>query len=774
MKVCDLLFTKLNNYANRLIIKKVNTFDDVIDEFNPENAVLEDVNFHQGDGINAEQVVNIDFEDFGFDYLFVAYSDDDSKTIVSRWYVIGKNDNRRGQTNVSLKRDLISDYLDEVVNSPFMMRRGNLDFGKVGDVSETRDPDPFLFQPEGKKYNQVKQSISRLYRFNSKEPSWIVGYIAKNIQGYQTVNIPEVGGLVNLGKIWGVYFNEDNIQKNADDSFDIIAMPYKDCEIRYTDGNNVTHVYKQNANLSLAIMSALAASGLIYDIQLVPYITGLGSSVTIDSDGNIIAEIINFNNANSGFEENHFEPFEYGVYKGNYPGNVQCNYSNLEIKAIIPSDWPVGGTIQEVAFVSDKGASTVSDDNFWVGRTEYSLTNDRYVFPASEYSFDSATGTITFSRPELKNDLFEMMSNGLAHLEITYKYGSNPGNADPVIISLANSKETFHFTVNLPIGVPNLINQDEIKKYSELYVYRLVSPNHNGIFEWSPSMNYHLMRVGAQTTSWSCNVSTYQVAIDLKPFDPYIRVSPDFSGAFSGMVYSTGLYGSNFNDGRGLVCDGDFSLTLPTSAWQNYKLNNKTFASSFSREISTLEKKNAFGIANDVMGAIGSTAGGAVAGGLKGGIPGAIAGAVVGLTTGTYKAIQGGIMRRDAIDKAKADFNMSIQSIQARPDSLTKVSSLDPDNKIWPFLEVYAPTIEDERQFTRKMILTGMIANKETTIHDQMDGVTIVYPLTIGAERFQYFEGTIIRMNDSSATPEMVNEINNELASGVYFNVNNF
>ena len=64
MKVCDLLFTKLNNYANRLIIKKVDTFDDVIDEFDPENAILEDVNFHQGDGINAEQVVNIDFEDF--------------------------------------------------------------------------------------------------------------------------------------------------------------------------------------------------------------------------------------------------------------------------------------------------------------------------------------------------------------------------------------------------------------------------------------------------------------------------------------------------------------------------------------------------------------------------------------------------------------------------------------------------------------------------------------------------------------------------------------
>ena len=793
MKVCDLLFTKLNNYANRLIIKKVNTFDDVIDEFDPENAVLEDVNFHQGDGINAEQVVNIDFEDFGFDYLFVAYSDDDSKTIVSRWYVIGKNDNRRGQTNVSLKRDLISDYLDEVVNSPFMMERGNLDFGSQGPTSTSRKTDPLVFLPEEQQYNQIKKAQHLLYKYgrffgddDMNEPAWIIGYVPKNIQGYQTVEIQELGIGQNYGRIWGVYFGEDYIQNNRDDAFNVLAMPLKDCMFERQPGN---YHFNQKRELSIAIMTALAAKGLIYDLQVVPYLPGMSQTVGRDLywDGaNIRGDVYNWLSPKNG-PYDHIQLMEYGIYKGSYPGNVQCTHSASEIKAVIPADWPNSGTLKEVVFVSDSGQDSVSDWNIWTGKTEYSLVNNRYVFVSgTDYNYDPGTRTITFVSPNLKDDLFKMMDQGIAHLEIVYQQGTAPQtdgvqNAAPCIVSLAHSAEEFTVEIDSAgTNVDTAIQRDDLKLSANTDLYRLVSPNQEGIFEWSPAMNSVTRKTGVNVTKFYCNWNRYKVAVSLKPFNPYIRVCPDFEYDGSGIgPFFDSLYGKNFKDGRGLICQGDFSLTMPSNAWQTYQLNNKTYASAFSREISTLEKKNAFGIANDVIGAIGSTAGGAVAGGLKGGIPGAVAGAVVGLTTGTYKAIQGGILRRDAIDKAKADFNMSLQSIQARPDSLTKVSALDQDNKIWPYVEVYSATDEEKELFESRLCIEGMKAHKKTTIYRQMVGVTVNYPYEpegpgVVGQVYQFFSGTILKMEKSSATPEMVNEINNELASGVYFNVNNF
>jgi hypothetical protein len=73
------------------------------------------------------------------------------------------------------------------------------------------------------------------------------------------------------------------------------------------------------------------------------------------------------------------------------------------------------------------------------------------------------------------------------------------------------------------------------------------------------------------------------------------------------------------------------------------------------------------------------------------------------------------------------------------------------------------------------MRLTGMLANKETTIESQMTNVTVRYPLVIGANSYQYFEGSIIRMPSATdATPEMIEEINNQLSMGVYLHLDLF
>lgn len=769
----NLLFLKYQNEFNRLI----NPIGALLtDYYSPGDDVylLAGVNFHQRNGIITEQVLPKDFDVSGYDYLLVADAESaNGRTIVSRWFITGKEDDRNGMCVVSLKRDLISDFFDDVKKADFMMVRGNLDFGNVGTVSATRKVDPLLFQPEGKEYNQVKKNVYYLNRFglsHGSEPTWIIGYVAKNIKGYQTVEIPEVGGLITFGKVWGLEFSDSKIQSNIDDAFDIVAMPYLDCKIQYTDGGGTTHVYQQSAKASLAIMTSLAAKGLFYDIQLVPYITGMGSDIVINTNnGNVVATTSNFSTPNSGLQINHFEPFEYGVYKGNYPGDAQCAHSSSSITVEFPADWPTGGTLESVVFVSDTGATEVSDWHWWEGKTTYSLKNSRYKF-VSGTDYNVSGTTITFVDPQLKDDLFNMMDNGKAHLELVYKYGSNPGNIQPLLMSLAKSKETF----SLSHGAGN-IAQTAIKEENELKLYRLVSPNHNGIFEWSPAKDFCIRESGT-TTNWNCTSSSFDVALDLKPFDPYIRVCPNFTPGSTGTIRQSGLYGTQLPHGRGLICDGDFSLTMPTSAWQQYKLNNKTFASSFSRELTTLDKKNmADTIKDATLGIGGATAAGAVAGAKFGGAYGAIAGAVAGVGIGGYRLAKNIALRQDQVDKMKAEFNMNIRSIMARPDSITKVSPLDPDNTLFPCLEVYEATDEEKAQFRAKMRLTGMLANKETTIESQMTNVTVQYPLVIGADSYQYFEGSIIRMPSATdATPEMIEEINNQLSMGVYLHLNLF
>lgn len=91
-----------------------------------------------------------------------------------------------------------------------------------------------------------------------------------------------------------------------------------------------------------------------------------------------------------------------------------------------------------------------------------------------------------------------------------------------------------------------LINNDialSMKVSNECDKYRLCSPN------WSNFFDFSLAKNGG-------TVMSFNVDCSYKPFSPYIHINPDFKG----------LYGRDFNDARGLICGGEFSLPQVTSA----------------------------------------------------------------------------------------------------------------------------------------------------------------------------------------------------------------
>ena len=156
-------FYKFNNYYNR-IVKRYDT----IAGYGTPMAKQENCNFVHGDGVNSSFTFN---KEVGFtdtpDYVVV----EDYKGNISRWYVTNSFKTRDRQDKLTLRRDLIADFYNDVLkHSPCLIRKGY--------INQEASNWPFLFNDEGVRYNKIKkEEIPIKDRSNC---SYIVGFIANN------------------------------------------------------------------------------------------------------------------------------------------------------------------------------------------------------------------------------------------------------------------------------------------------------------------------------------------------------------------------------------------------------------------------------------------------------------------------------------------------------------------------------------------------------------------------------------------------------------------
>lgn len=319
------------------------------------------------------------------------------------------------------------------------------------------------------------------------------------------------------------------------------------------------------------------------------------------------------------------------------------------------------------------------------------------------------------------------------------------------IMTALSCKGTFDIEKEIDVPDEDWSNPLNYKIANETQLVRLCSPNWGSMFEFSLAKNQ--------------GVTKFNIDYTYKPYQPYVHINPDFKG----------LYGTDWDDSRGLILGGDFSIQTVDSAWTDYVNNNKNYQSIFNRQIDNLDVNqqieyeqhlfnNQIGIAT---GSIGGMAGGAMTGMKMGGPYGAAAGAILGFAGGTALATAGGFKDMEWLRRSQAEtkdytidmYNYNLGNIKARPDSLARTEALNNNNKIFPVIELYSCTDLEKTNLANKIRYNGMTIMAIGTLADYSYSVDF---------NLVYVKGQLVRCENIADDFHVVDAIFQEVNKGFF------
>lgn len=755
----NLYFLHYNNYYNRKV-KKFDTIAEYLQEPYYLGANIPNASFNPNDGVDAQHVCNI--QDFDYDYMIVT---DKTQNIVSRWFVIESRRERTGQYTLTLKRDQFADSYDAVVNAPAFIEKATLS-----------DNDPLIFNKEDMTVNQIKKSET-LLKDTTGSP-WIVGYMAKgtNQDSQKTVTYsypPSYSTLEDFQTLFNSMAYDGEVLNNYTPYLSVFTM---------LQNERVSIIYRGKNIDSYQIL-------YLHSGTPTPSLTGIDPDLYIQNWDNIkqqletffnipnndqFNELYNYNNkiiydnVNDILYKVKFQSRNTSIYTPNNYGSV---FQYLE--TITNNSPSKQGTVTENTFICavvTTNVYTYTLERVSGGTLKYQINSTSqdledapykmFAIPYGKFKFLDADSTVIENTNDeqskiiaraVYNDIIEQFggsspalydiqllpyfpmqdlinSDGSITLPNTTTYCTNVldenDNVIDRIVWSNISKNTFN--------IPYIYNVDNVKVSNQCDFMRLCSPNWNGQFEFSPAKNG--------------GITAFNVDFEYKPFQPYIHLNPNFNK----------LYGQDFDDARGLICNGDFSLTQISDAWATYERQNVNYQKSFDRQIQNMEVNNAIQNTRAITQAALGTVGGILGGAMAGGIGGAIVGGTASAIGGTMDIALQRAGQAEAIDYTKDQFGYALGNIKALPDSLTKVSALNNNNKIFPVLEFYSCTDEEKTAFENKIKYNGMTVMRIGTISEFIKSEPT------------YIKGKLIRVEDIDEDFHYINELANEFNKGVF------
>lgn len=767
------------NYFNRQIKEPkelVAAYPQNLVSYYDTGNVTQVINFNPADGVIAHHTVgrpDNPFDGLGDYFLYT----EDGVNVTSRWFIIDSTRTRQGQYNVTLKRDVIADNYNEVLNSDCFIQKATVS-----------DESALIYNQEAITTNQIK-TAEYLLKDESKM-AWIVGFVnrespAKTI----SINSTVVADYELSSYRFKDYFTKDansetiidgyvyvtNTQYSASpNAFRFVLDQYAQQthlgsstskgDYKYTDQNGNLKAYIQTNGLNLALNISTKhslydgiSSDSNYDNLL--YEEGkivrdgtdfykIGTKVethertyriTEDKDGTyLLTYLTNFMKGFSGYKSGtpYFEiyikydslrltktPVVEGEYTIDYPaktGHLINKDGPFDIFCIpYADDMKIRVGASEVQANKQFAMSIASE----LGRNLAGDCYDIQLLP-----FCPMTGyTVT-------DNIFDINSSD-AKRRTAIKRG------DSIVYWMFwSTSNSGTFNIHLPILAGNK------KMANQCDMYRLVSPNYSGQFE------FNLAKNGGY-------VEYFNVDYTYLPISSYIHVNPSWGG----------LYGSDFNDARGLICQGDFSIMYLSDPWKNYQQNNKNFEQIFSREISNMDVNRKYQRMGETIsawtGAIG--AGGGI-GGLIGGVAGGIAGGVAGgasLAAGYADRAISDKLYQESVSFKKDMHEMQLENIKALPNSIAKTTAYNENNKIFPILEYYTCTDEE------KDLVANAISNMGMTVNAVGKPIDYVYNTWSYNGIFSkgFLKATMLRLKNLPEDYHMLQAIAEELSLGIYF-----
>lgn len=337
------------------------------------------------------------------------------------------------------------------------------------------------------------------------------------------------------------------------------------------------------------------------------------------------------------------------------------------------------------------------------------------------------------------------VSKAVANARVYYDDTSSASLVNKIGGVICCSKSTFQSNIYTSTGVLFKVHVFDIKIENQTTKYRLVSPNGNGVFEFSPAK----MTYANDTDIGFLARCTYM------PYQPYIRVFPQFAR----------MYGGDYNDYRGLICGGDFSIPQISDSWEAYQVQNKNYQAMFNRQIESMDLQNRIGFAQDITGVFSGTASAGISGATTGLLAGGPVGAAIGAAAGTTLSAAAGVadvvtnrmLRADQREAAIQQHNWQLQNIQALPYSVTKVNNFNVDSNYVPYLEVYVCDDSETDNFIKYLALRSYSINRY--------GQLLNYLKPTGRT---FLKGMLIRMAEVDDDSHYLAAIADEVNQGFY------
>lgn len=777
------------NYFNRQIKEPkelVAAYPQNLISYYDTGNVTQVLNFNPSDGVITHHIVGRpenSYDGSGDYFLWT----EDGVNVTSRWFIIESTRTRQGQYNLTLKRDVIADNYNEVLNADCFIQKATVD-----------DESALIYNQEQITTNQIKTKETPL--IDESKMAWLVGFVNRDTEA-KTISInssvvPDIK--VDSLDDWQYYKYVGSGVAPGDSPMmrayvtrntppDVAAIPerwmfgstkmfvtveddltasyiYENTQTNmknylngYRNGvkGRVTNNYK-NYFTNLPTQNRTDFYGIqSTDGKIIQVGANTFYKITLDRSEEYSQEVTVTEDKNGGdlytYMQNIFDnapgrksgtgspiykmslsltllrpvltPVVEGEYTIDFPaktGHLINKDGPFDIFCIPYSDNMSIQVGSSIVSANKQFAMSIASE---LGRTLIDNCYDIQLLPYCPMTGYTVTGK-----------LFDINSTD------TKRYTPIKKGEEIVYWMFWSTASSGTFNIQLPLAATNK------KIENQCDMYRLVSPNYSGQFEFNLAKNDGV-------------VNSFNVDYTYLPVSSYIHVNPDFKG----------LYGQDYNDARGLICQGDFSILYLKSAWLSYQQQNKNFEQIFSREISNMDVNRKYQRMGETIsawtGAIG--AGGGI-GGLIGGVAGGIAGGIAGgasLGAGYADRAISDKLYQESVSFKKDMHEMQLENIKALPNSIAKTTAYNENNKIFPILEYYTCTDEE------KDLVAKAIANMGMTVNAVGKPIDYVYNTWSydGIISKGFFKATLLRLEDLPEDYHMLQAIAEELSLGIYF-----